>query len=199
MGRDQRSREKILDAAATLFHQRGFQPTSLDDVLAASGVCRSNFYYHFRSKEDLGLAVLARRVEQFEAEMIGGILGNGHESPRRRLERLFEVVASRLRSGAYRSGCPFGNLAAELGGTHSEFRDRLSVFFRRWEHAIERCLREGVERGEFRPDLDTRRLATAFVSQIEGAMLLAKTRGHGEPITAAAQAMLTLLESRASS
>lgn len=196
MGRDQRSREKILEAAATLFHRRGFQPTSLDDVLEASGVCRSNFYYHFRSKEDLGLAVLARRVEQFEADVVRGILDDERESPRRRLERLFEAVGARLCAGAYRSGCPFGNLAAELGGTHAEFRDRLSAFFRRWEHAIERCLREGVARGEFRPDLDTRRLATAFVSQIEGAVLLAKTRGDGEPITAGAQAMLRLLESR---
>jgi TetR/AcrR family transcriptional repressor of nem operon len=196
MGRDQRSREKILEAAACLFHRRGFQPTSLDDVLEASGVCRSNFYYHFRSKEDLGLAVLARQAERFEADVIRGILDNERESPRRRLERLFDAVASERRSDAYRSGCPFGNLAAELGGIHPEFRRHLSAFFGRWEDALERCLREGVARGEFRRDLDARRLATALVSQIEGAVLLTKTHGHGGPIEAGARAMLTLLESR---
>jgi len=93
-------------------------------------------------------------------------------------------------------GVRVGNLAAELGGIHPEFRRRLSVFFRRWEDAVERCLREGVARGEFRRDLHTRRLATAFISQIEGAVLLTKTHGHGGPVEAGAQAMLTLLESR---
>src|SRR5579884_2844814 len=178
MVRGQRSREKILEAAASLFHRRGFQPTSLEDVLEASGVCRSNFYYHFRSKEDLGLAVLARQAGRFDADVIEGILENERESPRSRLSR------------------PFGNLAAELGGSHPEFRSRLGAFFRRWEDAVERCLREGVAAGEFRRDLDTRRIAMALVSQIEGAVLLTKTHGGGEPIDAAAHAMLTLLESR---
>ncbi len=196
MVRGQRSREKILEAAASLFHRRGFQPTSLEDVLEASGVCRSNFYYHFRSKEDLGLAVLARQAGRFDADVIEGILENERESPRSRLSRLFGAVASGLRSDAYRSGCPFGNLAAELGGSHPEFRSRLGAFFRRWEDAVERCLREGVAAGEFRRDLDTRRIAMALVSQIEGAVLLTKTHGGGEPIDAAAHAMLTLLESR---
>jgi len=196
MGRDQRNREKILEAAACLFHKRGFQPTALDDVLERSGVCRSNFYYHFRSKEDLGLEVLARQAERFEASMIRGILKDGKESPRRRIERLFDVLTDGLRAEAYRSGCPFGNLAAELSGSHPEFRDRLSAFFRRWEEAMEQCLREGMTQGEFRRDLDVRRLATTLVSQIEGSVLLTKTHGDGEPIAAGVQVMLKLLESR---
>jgi TetR/AcrR family transcriptional regulator, transcriptional repressor for nem operon len=196
MRRDQRSREKLLEAAARLFHHRGFQPTSLDDILVKSGVCRSNFYYHFRSKEGLGLEVLAQEAERFDAQVIRGILEDKRESPRRRLELLFEVVAARQRLSAYRNGCPFGNLAAELCGIHGEFQTRLSAFFGRWEVSVERCLREGVARGEFRSDLNTRRVATALVSQIEGATLLTKTHGHGGPIDAAAHAMLTLLERR---
>ncbi len=196
MARDQRNREKIIDAAAGLFHERGFQPTALDEVLERSGVCRSNFYYHFRGKEDLGLEVLARQAERFEAGIIRGILENESESPRRRLERLFQALTDGCRAEAYRYGCPFGNLAVELGGIHPEFRHRLSAFFCRWEDAVERCLREGVVRGEFRHDLNTRRMATALVSQIEGAVLLTKTHGHGGPIEAGVHVMLKLLESR---
>jgi TetR/AcrR family transcriptional repressor of nem operon len=195
MKRDHRSRDKILEAATGLFHQGGYNATSLDDILAASGVCRSNFYYHFRSKEGLGLEVLAQEAERFEAQVIQGILEDKRESPRRRLGLLFELVAARQRSAAYRNGCPFGNLVAELCGVHGEFQTRLSAFFGRWEVSVERCLREGVARGEFRSDLNTRRVATALVSQIEGATLLTKAHGHGGPIDAA-HAMLSLLESR---
>jgi TetR/AcrR family transcriptional repressor of nem operon len=196
MGREQGNREKILDAAAALFRQGGLRPTSLDEVLERSGVCRSNFYYHFKSKEDLGLAVLNRQALRFEETVIRGILEDERESPRRRLSRLFDLLTSELRADAYRSGCPFGSLAAELSGLHPEFQSRLSAFFRKWEEAVERCLREGVAQGEFRDGLDTRRTATALVSQIEGAVLLTKTHGHCGPIEDGAQVILKLLESR---
>ncbi len=196
MGREHGNRERILEAAAGLFRQRGFQPTSLDEILEKSGVCRSNFYYHFKSKEDLGLEVLAWQVERFEAGVIRGILENEPESPRGRLERLFHSVMSDLQAGDCRCGCPFGNLAAELSGIHPEFRNRLSTFFQRWEDAVEHCLREGVARGEFRGDFDTRRAATALVSQIEGAVLLTTTHGHAGPVEDGAHVMLTLLEGR---
>jgi len=196
MVREQGSREKLLETAASLFHQKGFQPTGLDEILARSGVCRSNFYYHFRSKEDLGLEVLSRQVEQFQARVIRGVLEDDRITPRSRLERLFEMMRREARDGAFRDGCPFGNLAAELCGSHPEFQARLSAFFQRWEKAFERCLQEGVASGQFRADLNTRGTATAFVSQVEGAVLLTKTHGHAEPVEAAALVMLKLLEGR---
>ena len=194
--RDRPSRERILEAAAALFHHSGYNPTSLDDILAASGVCRSNFYYHFKSKEDLAMEVLAQQAEMFEHRCIAGILENRSVPARARLERLFEAVAAGQRADAYRCGCPFGNLAAELAGIHPEFRRRLSEFFGRWEESVDRCLRDGVKAGEFRGDLETRPVATALVSQIEGAVLLTKTHRHEGPIEAGILTMLKLLGGR---
>lgn len=194
--RDRPSRERIVEAAAALFHQSGFNATSLDNILEASGVCRSNFYYHFKSKEDLGMEVLRQQVLMFEARCITGILENRSVPARVRLERLFEAVAAGQRAEAYRCGCPFGNLAAELAGVHPEFRRRLSEFFERWEASVNCCLQDGVSRGEFRSDLDTRPVATALVSQIEGAVLLTKTHRHEGPIEAGILTMLTLLGGR---
>ncbi len=196
MTRDNRSRGKILEAATALFHQRGFNSTSLDDILESSGVCRSNFYYHFRSKEDLGMEVLQQQAEVFEARCMRGILEDGSVPARQRLERLYEAVAARQRAEEYRCGCPFGNLAAELGGIHPEFRRKLSEFFGRWEASLNRCLQDGVARGEFPSDLDTRPVASAMVSQIEGAILLMKTYRHDGPIDAGVQTMLRLLGGR---
>ncbi len=196
MARDQRNRDKILQAASGLFHRHGFRSTSLDEILGNCGVSRSNFYYHFRSKEDLGFAVLARQVESFDTNVIRGVLENEALPARTRLERLFRAVREGQRTAAYQNGCPFGNLAAELSGIHPEFRSRLSAFFRRWEQAVERCVRDGVTQGAFRSDIAARPLAVALVSQIEGAVLLTKTHGHGGPIEAGAEAMLMLLESR---
>ena len=54
------TRDQILDAASRLIHLQGYHGTSLDDVLRESGVGKGNFYYHFRSKEDLGYAIIER-------------------------------------------------------------------------------------------------------------------------------------------
>jgi len=196
MKRDSRSLEKIVEAATSLFHRWGYHATSLDDILEASDVCRSNFYYHFRSKEDLGMEVLRQQAEAFESWCIRGILEDRSIPALRRLERLYEAIADRQRSEEYRCGCPFGNLAAELGGIHPEFQRLLSEFFARWEDAIHQCLQDGLARGEFRPVLGTRPLATAVVSQIEGAILLMKTYRHDGPIDAGVRTMLSLLGGR---
>jgi TetR/AcrR family transcriptional repressor of nem operon len=195
MGRECGNRERILEAAARLFHERGFQGTSLDDILSGSGVCRSNLYYHFHSKEELGLAVLDWLAQRFAAGVLESTLCDGRLPARRRLERFLASIGEELRAGAYSRGCPFGNLAAELAGEHPKFRERLGTLFHRWEAALVGCLRDGIRQGEFRADLDVERIATALVSQFEGAVLLSKTYGHGGPVRAA-RATLVLLESR---
>ncbi len=195
MRRDCGNRERILEAAARLFHERGFQPTSLDEIIAASGVCRSNLYYHFASKEELGLVVLDHLAERFRASAIEGTLQDRQRPARQRLEEFLAAITDGLEADACRRGCPFGNLAAELAGDHPKFRERLSGLFRRWEAAVVVCLHDGVRGGEFRSDLDVDRIATALVSQVEGAVLLSKAYGHAGPVRAT-QATLILLESR---
>ncbi len=59
------TRDQILNAAARLMHVQGYQSTSLDDVLRESGVSKGNFYYYFKSKEDLGYAIIDRITQGF--------------------------------------------------------------------------------------------------------------------------------------
>src|SRR5262249_9645814 len=59
------TREVVLEAATRLIHLKGYQHTTLDDVLSASGVGKGNFYHYFRSKEDLGFAILDRVIDTF--------------------------------------------------------------------------------------------------------------------------------------
>ena len=62
---EKHTREQILDAATRLMHVSGYRGTSLDDVLRESGVGKGNFYYYFKSKEDLGYAIIDRVMRGF--------------------------------------------------------------------------------------------------------------------------------------
>src|SRR3974377_714868 len=64
------TREQIVDAATRLVHRRGFNNTSVDEILRESGVGKGNFYYYFKSKDALGFAILDRSLNHFTTEVI---------------------------------------------------------------------------------------------------------------------------------
>ncbi len=81
------SREKLLEAAQELFLRQGYQPTSVDQLLAEAGVAPSNFYYHFKGKEELALEVIERYMEAVR-EATRPMLADPEASPTERLRRL---------------------------------------------------------------------------------------------------------------
>jgi TetR/AcrR family transcriptional repressor of nem operon len=168
------TRDQILDAAARLIHLRGYHGTSLDDVLRESGVGKGNFYYYFRSKEDLGFAIIDRVVERFLERTLEPAFVDPTADPldqvRAFLDRLLDVQRQRNCVG----GCPMGNLACELSDVHEGFRQRLADIFERWRMMLATTLERGRESGRLRADLDAASAAGFVVASLEGAILMAK-------------------------
>ena len=168
------TRDQILDAAARLIHLRGYHGTSLDDVLRESGVGKGNFYYYFRSKEDLGFAIIDRVVERFLERTLEpafvDLTADPLDQVRAFLDRLLEVQRQRNCVG----GCPMGNLASELSDVHEGFRQRLANIFERWRVTLATTLERGRASGRLRADLDAASAAGFVVAALEGAILMAK-------------------------
>ena len=188
------SKKKIIDSAQALFHRQGFQQTSLDDITRVSGVTRSNLYYHFNSKEELGLEALRERIRHYEAEVLEPTLRNASLPPAERLSEFYSRVAAYHRSQIPPAGCPFGNLAVEMCGTNDNFREVLSSFFDMWEDSLESCIRQGIESGEFRGDYSPRLIAQMILSHLEGMVLMVKTHRTMEPLDWGTAMILTLLK-----
>src|SRR5262245_25153175 len=89
------AKEQILEEATRLMASRGYHRTSLDDVLRQSGAGKGNFYHHFRSKEDLGYAILDRLLERFETRTLTPIFGAESPDPLSQVEAfLGEILAT---------------------------------------------------------------------------------------------------------
>ena len=173
--RDGRStREAIIEAATRLMHVRGYQNTSLDDVLRASGAGKGNFYHHFRSKEDLGFAILDQLVGWFVERTLEPCFSDA-EAPRLDQVRCFldRVLEAQRKSNCV-GGCAMGNLASELSDVHEGFRARLASVFTAWRVRLTTALAEAQARGEVvascRPEL----AAQFLVAGLEGGILLTK-------------------------
>jgi TetR/AcrR family transcriptional regulator, transcriptional repressor for nem operon len=173
--RDGRStREAILKAATRLMHVQGYQNTALDDVLRESGVGKGNFYYHFRSKEDLGHAILDQLIALFLERTLEPCFSET-EVPRLGqihcfLDRVLEAQRQRKCVG----GCAMGNLASELSDVHEGFRARLASVFTAWRERLTVALGEAQQRGEVVESCQPESVAHLLVAGLEGAILLSK-------------------------
>ncbi len=173
--RDGRStREAILEAASRLIHVHGYNHTSLDDVLRESGVGKGNFYYYFKSKEDLGYAILDQIIGSFLERTLEPCFSDP-EGPalaqiRCFLDRLLETQRARNCVG----GCPLGNLASELSDVHEGFRGRLASVFAAWRERLTEVLRAAQNRGTVDGACRPEAVADFLVASLEGAILLTK-------------------------
>jgi TetR/AcrR family transcriptional repressor of nem operon len=189
-----KSKEKILVSAKELFHENGFQQTSVDEILKKSGVTKSNFYYHFKSKEELGLIILDRFIQLYESDVLMQTLGNKELTPSDRLTKFYRAVRTFHRDLEKPRGCPFGNMAIEMSGSNESFREKLSIFFNSWEKTIEECISEGMRSGDFRSDLPPGVIAQLILSHLEGAIMMVKTHRSIEPLSSGSETIMRLLK-----
>jgi AcrR family transcriptional regulator len=181
----QRSKQKILNSAREMFYHAGYHSTSVDDILKASGVAKSNFYYHFRSKEELVSAVVELDVQELE-ELLVKTLQDSTDTPAQRLQAFCAELCRLQVEWKRMGGCPFGNFAASLSDLEDEstqrMRQRLCHIFERVREALQRCMEEGAQRGQFRSDIPAVDLSLMALGAAEGLLILTKTFRDTTPL-----------------
>lgn len=126
------TRQTIVARADELFYRQGFDATPFADIAQSVGISRGNFYYHFRTKDDLLVAVIAKRLADRQA-MLARWAAATHE-PSERICLFVEILITN-REKIMQYGCPVGTLCNELAKldhpAQSEAR-ALFELFRDW-------------------------------------------------------------------
>ena len=188
------NREKLVEAATAILGRNGYQATSVDEILEAARVAPSNFYYHFKSKEELAIEVLEGYFEKSRQEM-APLFMNRSLTATQKLERLYERTVQKATASGCCGGCPMGNLAQELSDTHPEFRKRLAKYFEECIEAIAGVIKDGIAAGEFRKGIDPRSIAYLLFGSVQGLTLLSKSMKKVEPLEEGFRQVLSLLKS----
>ncbi|MFF2447045.1 TetR/AcrR family transcriptional regulator [Neobacillus sp. NPDC058068] len=168
-------KQEIIRIARDIIHSKGYQATSVSDIMAATNIGKGQFYHYFQSKHDLGLAVVDDLVNDWEEQLIIGIL-NTSDDPVTRLNQMLKWAEISHAEMEIKYGCAVGNLAIEMSAQNEEFRVKIEEFLNHWVGSVADCLTEMIVNHQLDQSINPRKNAESIVAMIEGGILLMVSR-----------------------
>jgi TetR/AcrR family transcriptional regulator, transcriptional repressor for nem operon len=192
--RGERTRSRIIRAAADLFHQKGAHATTPDEVIEASDTGKGQFYHYFKSKAGLVHAVLQTYIEEIKS---GRAPIDYEVSSWRDLEEWFLAHLKLQERFDMTRGCPFGTLGNEVSTADELIRQDVSLIFELVKGKLAAFFLTEKAKGRLRANADVQRMASFCIATIQGAMLLGKIDRSRQPVEAAAREAVSHLRSYA--
>lgn len=171
MKKGEKTRDHILKTTRAILVANGFHNTSISDIIKASGVKKGNLYYHFASKEEIGLAVLEDAKEEFFNFLAASFEG---DSAGAKVINSCQAIFAEQKKNNFVGGCLFGNAALEMSDSNPHFSGVLHGVFSRWVDEVEHQLTLGGDGCSFQAQISPRLLAKAVVATIEGGIMMSR-------------------------
>lgn len=166
------TRDRIVEEAARLFHERGYSATGISTILDRAGVNSGSLYHFFPGKEALLIGVLERHLAQLEPVILRPAESTT-EDPLERVFALLEGYRRGLLVSGFARGCPVGNLSLELGDRVPRVRSLIDEYFSRWVTRVSSWLAQAEDR--LPVGLDRNGVARLVLAVMEGALMQART------------------------
>ncbi len=173
------ARDKIMDAAVATIRQKGYAATTVDDLCAAAGVTKGAFFHHFRSKDDLAVA-----VANYWSEMTGALFAaapyHHHADPLDRVLGYIDFRKDILRGTVPEFTCLVGTMTQEAYDTHPAVRIACDRCISDHAAKIEADIAEAMRLYQLDADWTAASLALHTQAVLQGAFILAKAKGGPE-------------------
>jgi TetR/AcrR family transcriptional repressor of nem operon len=161
------TRHTILEKAFEIIYTKGYQTTSIDEIIATTKVTKGAFYYHFKTKDEMGLAIINEIVKPTMQNAFIKPLQDA-ENP---IKEIYQMTKALLLNNPFLKleyGCPAGNLVQEMTPWNVEFGKALSELIIEWQQTIENCIDSGKSNGTVRNNVNTQQVAYFIMSSYWG-------------------------------
>jgi TetR/AcrR family transcriptional repressor of nem operon len=176
----QRTRTRIIDAAAEVIHERGVAGTLIEDVKAAAGVSSSQLYHYFTDKDDLVEAVI-----DHQADAVVHTQQRSDFATADGLRAWRDLIITEAGRTDGQGGCPLGSLGGQLAEADPAARTRVAAGFARWSDAS----------GQLPRGTNPEDLAVTFLAALQGGLLLAQIHRDTRPLETTLDTLLALTAS----
>jgi TetR/AcrR family transcriptional repressor of nem operon len=191
MTKGEQTRRDIVEKAAPLFNQKGFEGTSLADLMQATGLQKGGIYRHFSGKKELA----AEAFDYAWEKAVRGRLDGVADVPDcvDRLKKTIDNFVER-RAGLVPGGCPLMNTAVEADDGNPVLRARARKALQGWTERLSRITAEGIKKHEIDRRVTPRQLSELIISSLEGALLISRLQNDPGALRAMRQHLDEYLE-----
>ena len=168
-----KAKQKLMDCAEELMLVKGFAATSVDEICAKAKLTKGSFFHYFKSKDDLGRALLERFCCLSQERMTECCCPLKEKNP---LKRVYQHIDFAVAVSKEPRGCLLGTFSQELADTNPAMRSLCEQGFRGWAKIFERDLKEAKAKYAPRATFDPHSLAEYFIAIVEGSQILAKVK-----------------------
>jgi AcrR family transcriptional regulator len=163
MSKAANTRLTILQKAFELIYTKGYQTTSIDEIIATTKVTKGAFYYHFKTKDEMGIAIIEEILKSTMTEHFIKPIENT-QNP---IEDFYNMISYLLLEDPFlqvKYGCPVGNLTQEMTPWNTKFSEALSELINLWKSTIIKAIEKGKEQGHIRKDVVGEQVAFFILS-----------------------------------
>lgn len=200
MTKSEKTRQFIIEKAADLFNQKGYNGTTLQDIMDATGLTKGGIYGNFKRdgldkkgiKEEIAVAAFDHAVGRVYAA-VGertGVIENSLD----KLKAVVYFYRERILNPPVEGGCPIQNTAIESDDANPVLRKKVLAALADWKRRIVRTLEKGIENGEVRPDVNLEDFATLFIGNLEGGIMLARVQRSPQPFEVMSRQLLAMID-----
>ena len=166
-------REKLLEVAFDEIYHNGYNGTSIDKILKKASKNKGSMYHFFKSKKELGLAVVNEKINSYIEDKYGVLLKYEENI----CDEILKLIKNR-NNFDFTCGCKLNNLMQELSPVDNDFKIALEKVYLRFENIIEEVLNKAIQKGEIKHN-DSKALSMYVVASIEGCLGTAKKSQDG--------------------
>ncbi|MGN7809226.1 TetR/AcrR family transcriptional regulator [Flavobacterium johnsoniae] len=163
MSKAANTRLTILHKAFELIYTKGYQTTSVDEIIATTQVTKGAFYYHFKNKDEMGVAI----IEEILKPTMQEHFIKPTEVSQNPIQDFYNMISYLLLEDPFlqvKYGCPVGNLTQEMTPWNTKFSEALTELVNLWKTTIINSIEKGKESGLIRKDVIGEQVAFFILS-----------------------------------
>jgi AcrR family transcriptional regulator len=200
MKKSEKTRHLIIEKAAALFNRKGYEGTSISDIMEETGLSKGGIYGSFKKegmnssgvKDAIAVAAFEHAVAQVYHAI--GERTKVIESSLGKLKSVVYFYRDSVLSPPVEGGCPIQNAAVDSDNSNSVLRAKVQAATGDWQRRIMRTLEKGKTAGEVHQEVDAEEFALIFIGTLEGGILLSRLHKSTKPFEVMSRQLLQMIE-----
>jgi len=179
MSKTSHTRQNILEKAFELIYKNGYQSTSVDDIIATIAVTKGAFYYYFKTKDKMGVAIINEILKPSMQDTFIIPLENSSNP----IEKIYEMIHFFLFENPFMKfeyGCPTGNLINDTSNRHIEISKAMNELIFDWQTSFEKAIQRSIEKGILKNNIDPKQITYFIISSYWGIRHFSKVYNNND-------------------